>query len=101
MVASDDDSETIAAAREKLASGGSLRDIAALMREAGMSLIEQVRVLRELTGMDLVDAKHVAYESSVEGQRTLEEHQGGLIEPLFAVLDASERNEEPDPFGSA
>lgn len=81
-----DDFETF---REMQREGAGPTECAVVAKNAGLDLIPRIRMLREVFGLSLVDAKEAVVIS--EGWSSLHEYQAGLVpalEAAFKVLES-------------
>jgi hypothetical protein len=87
MVGQERFDELVATARRALAAGAAPPGVAAFLWSAGMSEIQLIQALRELTGTDLVGAKRLAHETFTSDQRTLADHQRELADELARAIE--------------
>jgi ribosomal protein L7/L12 len=94
--------DVVAPAREMLSNGHDIEAVVASLKQRGCSILESIKVVREITGSSLGDAKRVVHFSQAWAELR------GAHENLHATLEATVAQEEtistgrgPDPRPAA
>ncbi len=61
------------------------------LKSDGIAFADRIRILRELFGLNLIEAKEITIKVDTEF-KSIDEYQESLIEPLKEFLDEMERD---------